>query len=234
MNRTTGNRIAGLHHLAISTADMKVQIEFFTDKLGMELQALYWMHGVPNTWHGFLRLNDESSIAFVHNPQIADIPVVLGQTHSGNPGARSARGTMQHLALKVSGHDELLAMRDRLRSKGVPVIGPIDHGMCCSIYFAGPEHLSLELSYSTEPIDNSAWIDPEVVKLAGINGDELDRYKNPAAFDSRQGSVAQPDLTSSDGPHLTNYPHGVYEKVIQRDDADMLNSVPNLPPVKTP
>jgi hypothetical protein len=136
--------------------------------------------------------------------------------------------------LKVSGHDELLAMRDRLRSKGVPVIGPIDHGMCCSIYFAGPEHLSLELSYSTEPIDNSAWIDPEVVKLAGINGDELDRYKNPAAFDSRQGSVAQPDLTSSDGPHLTNYPHGVYEKVIQRDDADMLNSVPNLPPVKTP
>ena len=40
------NKVAGLHHLAICTANMKEQIEFFTDKLGMELQALYWMHGV--------------------------------------------------------------------------------------------------------------------------------------------------------------------------------------------
>ena len=35
------NKVAGLHHLAICTANMKEQIEFFTDKLGMELQALY-------------------------------------------------------------------------------------------------------------------------------------------------------------------------------------------------
>ena len=34
------NKIGGLHHLAIATADMKSQIEFFTDKLGMELVAL--------------------------------------------------------------------------------------------------------------------------------------------------------------------------------------------------
>ena len=39
------NKIDGLHHLAICTADMKAQIAFFTDKLGMELVALYWMHG---------------------------------------------------------------------------------------------------------------------------------------------------------------------------------------------
>ena len=64
------NKIDGLHHLAICTADMKAQIAFFTDKLGMELVALYWMHGVENTWHGFLRLNDESSIAFVSNPDM--------------------------------------------------------------------------------------------------------------------------------------------------------------------
>ena len=68
------NKIEGLHHLAICTGDMKAQIDFFTDKLGMELQALYWMHGVENTFHAFLRLNDESSIAFVHNPDISKIP----------------------------------------------------------------------------------------------------------------------------------------------------------------
>ena len=65
------NKVEGLHHLAISTANMKEQIEFFSDKLGMELVALYWMHGVKDTWHGFLRLNDESSIAFVCNPRLA-------------------------------------------------------------------------------------------------------------------------------------------------------------------
>ena len=109
------NKVAGLHHLAVCTANMKEQIEFFTDKLGMELQALYWMHGVENTWHGFLRLNDESSIAFVCNPDIEGIRVELGETHAGNPGANCSRGTMQHLAMKVENHEDLLAMRDRLR-----------------------------------------------------------------------------------------------------------------------
>ena len=152
---------------------MKSQIEFFTDKLGMELQALYWMHGVADTWHGFLRFNDESSIAFVCNPQIKNIEVQMGVTHSGNPGANSAAGTMQHLALKVKDHDEMMAMRDRLRSKGVPVLGPLDHGMCVSMYFAGPENLSLELSYSIEPINSEQWIDPEVVALAGISAEAV-------------------------------------------------------------
>ena len=31
----------GVHHLAISTADIKKQIEFMTDMLGMRLVALY-------------------------------------------------------------------------------------------------------------------------------------------------------------------------------------------------
>ena len=163
------NKVDGLHHIAITTADMKAQIEYFTDVLGMELVALYWMHGVANTWHGFLRLNDESAVAFVRNPDIEKIPVELGKTHAGNPGANCARGVMQHLALRVKNDAELMAMRDRIRSKGIPVLGPLDHGMCKSIYFAGLENLSLELSYSNEPIDARAWIDPEVMALAGIS-----------------------------------------------------------------
>lgn len=226
------NKVQGLHHLAICTANMKEQIEFFTDKLGMELQALYWMHGVENTWHGFLRLNDESSIAFVCNPDIAKIPRVLGESHAGNPGANSAGGTMQHLAMKVRDHEELLAMRDRLRSKGVPVMGPVDHGMCCSMYFAGPEHLSLELSYSLEPINAEAWIDPEVVELAGISAEELARYKSPAGFADQQGAVGQPDVGTSDGPHMTNYPEGRYEAIMTAPDEALLNSLPSDPPVK--
>ncbi len=226
------NKVEGLHHLAVCTANMKEQIEFFTDKLGMELQALYWMHGVENTWHGFLRLNDESSIAFVCNPDISKIPRVLGESHAGNPGANSAGGTMQHLALKVADHEELLAMRDRLRAKGVPVMGPIEHGLCCSIYFAGPENLALELSYSVEPINNEAWIDPEVVELAGISAEELARYKNPPGYEDEGGKVPQPDLAEAGGPHMTNYPQGAYEFIMSRPDEEVLNSVPSEPPVK--
>src|SRR4029453_5817721 len=141
------NKVEGLHHIAITTADMKGQIEYFTDVLGMELVALYWMHGVANTWHGFLRLNDESAIAFVQNTGVGKIPVELGVPHAGNPAAKSPRGTMQHLALRVKNDEELQAMRDRLRSKGVPVLGPLDHGMCKSIYFAGPENFSLDVCF---------------------------------------------------------------------------------------
>lgn len=225
------NKVAGLHHLAICTANMKEQIEFFTDKLGMELQALYWMHGVENTWHGFLRLNDESSIAFVCNPDIEGIEVQIGSTHAGNPGANSARGTMQHLAFKVDDHEELMAMRDRLRSKGVPVMGPVNHGMCVSMYFAGPENLSLELSYSSAPIDAELWIDPEVVELAGISSQELARYKNPAPFEDQTGVVVQPALDGT-GPHMSNYPPGVYEAVMSVPDEIMWDSLESEPPVK--
>ena len=32
----------GVHHLALATGDIKQQIAFFTDVLGMELVAFYW------------------------------------------------------------------------------------------------------------------------------------------------------------------------------------------------
>ena len=44
----------GIHHLAICTKNIKAQIGFFTDVLGCELKALYWMHGVKGAWHGFI------------------------------------------------------------------------------------------------------------------------------------------------------------------------------------
>ncbi len=224
------NKIEGLHHLAVCTGDMKAQIDFFTDKLGMELQALYWMHGVENTFHAFLRLNDESSIAFVHNPEIPKISSEIGHTHSGNAGANSAPGTMQHLALKVSDNDELLAVRDRLRSKGVPVMGPIEHGMCRSIYFAGLENMTLECSCSPEPIDNSLWIDPEVVDLLGISDEELAGYREPANYKDQAGGVPQPG-PDAPGPHM-DYPPEVYQAILSQPDEVFLYSVDHEPPVK--
>jgi hypothetical protein len=51
----------------------------------------------------------------------------------------------------------------------------------------------LEFSTSEgKSIDAEAWIDPEVQALAGINAEELDKYKHPAAFESAGGKIPQP------------------------------------------
>ena len=186
------SRPNGVHHLAISTANIKAQIEFFTDVLGMKLVALYWMHGAANTWHGFLKLNDHSYIAFVQSPEVAAITSEVSRTHAANPLGPSAPGTMQHLAFNVDSAEALLRMRDRIRSRGVNVYGHMEHGFCKSIYFAGPEGLLLEVSTSDAAIDQDAWIDPEVVERAGITIEDLERYKHPAAFKHDGPPIPQP------------------------------------------
>ena len=206
----------GAHHLAISTGDIKSQIEFFSDVLGLELVALYWMHGVDGAWHGFLKLDDHSYLAFVQMDGIADIPSELGVTHAGSGGGKSAPGTMQHVAFDVASEDELLAMRDRIRSRGINVMGPIHHGMCDSIYFAGPEGLTLEIATSKDAIDGDHWIDPEVVQLAGISPEELARYRAPAVFDRPAEAVPQPPIDPAK-PHMA-YPPAVYEKLMMMPD----------------
>ena len=60
-------------------------------------------------------------------------------------------------------------------SRGYNVMGPLDHGMCHSIYFQGPEDICLEIATSGDadyPVGPEDWIDPEVQELAGISDDD--------------------------------------------------------------
>jgi catechol 2,3-dioxygenase-like lactoylglutathione lyase family enzyme len=183
----------GVHHLAICTKDIKKQIEYFTDVVGMELVALYWMHGVDNTFHGFLKMSDSSSIAFVQHPDVAKIQPIKGVSNAGHTAQNVAPGVMQHLALNVDTYEDLMAIRDRVRAHGLWVMGPLDHGFCKSIYLAAPESIMLEFSTSEgNSIDAESWIDPEVMALAGISPEEVEKYKHPAQFESKHGKVAQP------------------------------------------
>ncbi len=138
----------GVHHLAIATRDMKGQVEFFTQVCGMDLVAMYWMHGIENTVHAFLRLDDYSSLALVQSPEMQSIEPALGVSHPGFSAGNVAGGAMQHVAFNVDSEAELMAMRDRLRTHGHFVMGPIDHGMCLSIYATAPEGLMIEFSTS--------------------------------------------------------------------------------------
>src|SRR6185295_2961216 len=128
-------------------------------------------------------------------------------------------GTMQHVAFHVDTLDDVVAMRDRLRSRGVQVLGPIDHGFIQSIYFDGPEGLNLEVCCGTD-IDGEAWIDPEVVGLCGITDAELQALKEPSAFERPAQPVPQP--TSPHPSSVVDDEHPAwYSRVIALSDAEV-------------
>jgi catechol 2,3-dioxygenase-like lactoylglutathione lyase family enzyme len=221
----------GVHHLAIMTSGVKQQIEFFSDVLGMKLKALYWMHNVDGYFHAFMELNPSCSVAFVQSPQVKDIPVEMGVSHAGNPTKPCAAGAMQHVAFNCDTEGELYAMRDRVRAKGVRVLGPLDHGFCKSIYFGGPENLVLEISTSESGINEEAWIDPEVVDLNGISAEELARYKHPPGFDHIGEPVPQP-AAGTGRPEYTQMDEQFAAAFDLPDDVVTRELSENTPPVK--
>jgi catechol 2,3-dioxygenase-like lactoylglutathione lyase family enzyme len=224
-------RPRGVNHLAISTTDMKVQLTFWGEVLGCPTKALYWMHGVDNTFHGFVELSTDSYIAFVQHPENSN-EIEYGRTHAGNPGAPVAGGATQHIALHVDTLDEVLAMRDRIRRHGVQVMGPIDHGMLQSMYFAGPEGLSLEVCCGSA-IDERQWIDPEVQALCGISADEIERLKHPDPIPRTDEPIAQPAFDESK-PRM-HYPDEVYAFLMGMSDDDIWTSASvTTPPVPLP
>ena len=194
----------GVHHLAVMTKDMRGQLEFFTQILGLPLVALYDMHGVDGAWHGFVQLNDTTYLAFCQVPGVESVESTLGVTHAGTGAGVSAPGTMQHVAFDVATEAGLLAIRDRLRSAGVVALGPLDHGMCKSLYFAGPEGLTLEVAWSPSSIDGDLWIDPAVCEAAGISAEDVARYRWPTPFVPGDEPVAQPGVDT--GMPLMAYP----------------------------
>jgi len=224
-------KATGIHHLAIMSADIKGQIEFFSDVLGCKLSALFDMHGVPGGIHAFMHLDDHCYFSIVQLPAVKDIPTELGVTHSGTGAGPCAAGTMQHLAFKVDTPDQLVAIRDRIRKKGVNVIGPINHGMCQSIYFGGPENMTLEVATSEVEIDQKAWVDPSVLEKVGINAEEAEQYQNPDPYDGEGGTVKQPPYDPSK-PHQA-YPKDMYMQMLQAPDEVIWKSASYAdPPVK--
>lgn len=216
----------GVNHLALTTTDMKGQLEFWCDTLGCPLKALYWMHGVENTFHGFVELSPESYVAFVQHPKNTN-EFTPGVTHAGNPGGPAAAGTMQHVAFHVDDLDQLMAMRDRIRSRGVRVMGPVDHGFIQSIYFAGPEGLTLEVATGSD-IAAEQWVDPEVQALCDISEDELARFKAPSTYEPGEEWLVNPPHDPSK-PEMW-YPGDAAERIYSMSDQDMWDNVSQTEP----
>jgi catechol 2,3-dioxygenase-like lactoylglutathione lyase family enzyme len=218
----------GIHHIAIMAGDIKKHIAFFSEVLGFPLVALFDMHGVPGGLHAFLRMNDFGYFSIVQLPDVDEIPVEIGRTHAGSGQLPSAAGTLQHLAFRAGSDADLLALRDRVRSHGINVIGPIDHGMCRSIYFAGPDRMTLEIAASSEPIDAARWIDPTVCAKADISAEEAARFAAPAPYRG-PSPVPQPAYDPAK-PHMV-FPEKVYRRILATPDDEVTRtaSYPDSP-----
>jgi len=139
----------GVHHLALTTEDMKVTTEFYVNVLGMPLVHAMKVPAGLGTGpgnrgnppyeclrHYFFDMGNDSLLAFFEMPRAAE-----PKAH------RDAIGGMQHCAFSVL-PDQFQAIMVRLREHGVPFDGPVESlpGMH-SIYFYDPNGIRLEACY---------------------------------------------------------------------------------------
>jgi len=133
--------IKQLHHVAYRCNDARQTAEFYTQVLGLEYAMALSEERVPSTgeahpyMHIFFRMDDGSYVAFF---ELRDSPAMGRDANTP--------AWVQHLALRVPDEEALLRNKRRIESHGVEVLGPVDHGICRSIYFFDPNGHRLELT----------------------------------------------------------------------------------------
>lgn len=156
--------IKQLHHVAYRCKDATQTVDFYTRVLGLEYAMALAEDHVPSTrephpyMHVFFRMDDGSYVAFFELPESPAM---------GRDPATPA--WVQHLALRVADEETLARSKARIESLGIEVIGPVDHGMCKSIYFFDPNGHRLELAVDT--------MTPEMRRrLASVSGAMLEEW----------------------------------------------------------
>lgn len=138
-----------MHHVAYRCRDAEETRHFYEDLLELPLVHFIQLDSVPSTGdpgpfaHLFFEIKDGSCIAFFD----------LGDGKAGTPDPTTP-SWLNHLAVEVDSIEELEQFRDRLKSAGVDVVGPTDHGFVTSIYFFDPNGIRLEITTRTVPDEN--------------------------------------------------------------------------------
>jgi catechol 2,3-dioxygenase-like lactoylglutathione lyase family enzyme len=174
-----------LSHVAYITHDTAATAAFYTEVMGMELVNAVLDDQIPSTgdpvpyFHSFFRMGDGSTVAFFEAPEL---PPPAGSTHP-------AYDIFQHLALQVDTPEEVDRWYAWLVSKGVSVIGPVDHKIIYSVYFHDPNGLRLEVTTAIDP----TWNDQP--DAAEVSLGEWQAAKAEAASSGRDMVEVLADLT---------------------------------------
>ncbi len=133
--------IEKIHHVAYRCKDAKETTLWYQEKLNMDLVLAIAENEVPSTkapdpyMHIFLDAGNENVLAFFELPN--------------SPTMDRDQNTpewVQHIALRVADYEALVSAKEELVSKGVDVLGPVNHGVFKSIYFFDLNGHRLELA----------------------------------------------------------------------------------------
>ena len=222
-------KISGVHHIAFCTNDMKAQLEFFTQVVGMKLIGLFPMHGAPEgTTHSFLEAGENCYFSFIQF-RGANIQPQIGLTHALDGASPVAGGAVQHMAFNVDTMDELMDLRDRIRSHGYAVVGPLGHGVSQSMYLGAPEGILLEFATSEncEELNGGKWIEEGSAAEIGATAEDIVRFSAPPAYAGQGGKVPQPDAATAVYP--TPIPRPMFDAIGRLDDEDLKKAVKFVP-----
>jgi catechol 2,3-dioxygenase-like lactoylglutathione lyase family enzyme len=133
--------IEKIHHVAYRCKDAKETTNWYKDMLNMDLVLAIAENEVPSTkapdpyMHIFLNAGSGNVLAFFELPNSPEMD-----------RDQNTPEWVQHIALSVSDLDEVISAKKELESKGVDVLGPVNHGIFQSIYFFDPNGHRLELA----------------------------------------------------------------------------------------
>lgn len=137
-------KITKIHHVAYRCNDAKETVEWYRKYLNMEFVLAIAEDEVPSTKapdpyiHVFLDAGQGNVLAFFELP-----------TQPAMGRDPNTPDWVQHIAFQVNGEEDLLAVKARLESDGINVVGVTDHGIFKSIYFFDPSGHRLELAANT-------------------------------------------------------------------------------------
>ena len=123
---------AYLSHIVIFCYDFPKMLDFYQNKLGLQLSDI-----------GKARGNDICFLTFDPDVDHHQIALASGRTGPAEGGA------LNHVAFRVSTLKELRRRHDQLKAAGVTGIETISHVSWFSVYYRDPENNRLEFFWDT-------------------------------------------------------------------------------------
>jgi catechol 2,3-dioxygenase-like lactoylglutathione lyase family enzyme len=167
----------GVDHSARPTWKLRETIEFYRDKLGLQLVHAITAKGWGRAKerhadfiHFFFDAGKGSTIAFFYyigTEQPPELAVPRGYMAMAN-----------HTAWRVETEEELLAWQARLEATGIQVSQSIKHEILESIYFRDPNFYPLEITRPLRAVERIDGLDAELTIAAALELADAEGWEN--------------------------------------------------------
>ena len=161
-----------LDHVNIYVRNAARSHEWYTDILGLHTQDIFYHPGTERMRAAFLACDRDHA----HDIALFEVGDEAALPQKGQVG-------LNHVAWRMANLDDLAAMYQKLKTKGVP-IHVADHTVSIGVYFADPDGNGLEVYYE---LPRSQWNRERPFSEQGEKGrfpgpwDEVLRQPAPAA-----------------------------------------------------